>query len=84
LLAGKRPLDASRHNVRMAVLGEAPFEEAALNTLDAPAVLLTCKPGVAAESKSADVEAGSQTKVVVQEDVVATGQPREDAVEPAQ
>ena len=64
-----RPLDAGRHNVRMATLGEYPFEEAPLNTLDYPAVLLTCKPGVVA--KAIGVEAGLPDKVVVQEDVVA-------------
>jgi hypothetical protein len=58
----------------MATLGQPSFEEAALNTLDRPVVLLTCKPGVVA--KAIDVEAGLPDKVVVQEDVVATGQPR--------
>ena len=61
--------------------------------LDAPAVLLTCKPGVVAEgvahgSSASEASLGSRsapgqpfTRVVVLEDVVAVGQ-EEGSVEP--
>jgi hypothetical protein len=58
----------------MASAGAPSFQETPLNTLDAPTVLLTCKPGVMAQP--VDLEAGLPEQVVVQEDVVATGRPR--------
>jgi hypothetical protein len=59
----------------MAVHITYPFEEAPLNALARPSVLLTCKPGVVAAAAPGDVEAGlPASKVVVQEDVVATGE----------
>jgi hypothetical protein len=58
----------------MTVAAQHPFHAAGLTTLDCPAALLTCKPGVVA--RTFDLEAGMPDKVVVQEGLVATGEPR--------
>ncbi len=60
--------------MRLAVHGKHPFEEAPLSALIRPSVLLTCKPGVVAAAAPGNVEAGLPVRVLVQEDVVATGQ----------
>jgi hypothetical protein len=71
-VAGKlRSLNGGRHNVRTCVRPQAPFSEVPLSSLGTISVLLTCRPGVVAAADEADEE-----RVVLQEEVVATGQPR--------
>jgi hypothetical protein len=59
------PLNGGLHSMRMCVSPQAPFSEVPLSSLGTISVLLTCRPGVMA-----------QERVVLQEEVVATGQPR--------
>jgi hypothetical protein len=66
-----RPLNGGRHNVRTCVSPQAPFSEVPLSSLGTISVLLTCRPGVVAGGAGPDLE-----RVVLQEEVVATGQAR--------
>jgi hypothetical protein len=66
-----RPLNGGRHNVRTCVSPQAPFSEVPLSSLGTISVLLTCRPGVVAQGAGA-----ARERVVLQEEVVATGQAR--------
>jgi hypothetical protein len=59
----------------MTVAAQHPFHAAGLTTLDCPAALLTCKPGAVAMTFDLATTADMPYRVVVQEDVVATGEP---------
>ncbi len=65
------PLNGGRHNVRTCVSPQAPFSEVPLGSLGTISVLLTCRPGVVAQGAGA-----ARERVVLQEEVVATGQAR--------